>query len=123
MVLCPVMAVIKMNTNKILKIPARKNKCDEARVYEDILATYQRVGVSEADRLTAGSRLAVKLAAMEKEKGKVCAGTTRNDLLLLLALFFLRDNQLGLPGQDIAALASRERDRLLADLAGALPGA
>ncbi len=93
----------------------------EVGIYENILAAYQCTLKGGKDRVTLGSRIVPALARLMKEGGNACANTARNSLVIVLALFFLRDNQPSFPGQDITALNPRERDHLLADLAGALP--
>ena len=93
----------------------------EMVIYDTILATYSRTMRHQSDRVKVGSRLAGCLARLGKEGGDASAGTTRNGLLLLLALFFVRDPQVGLLGQDITTVDARDRDRLLKDLASVLP--
>lgn len=91
-------------------------------IYEAIMAAYTRTTTKGGDPVTTGSRLARCLAKLLKEGGDACADTATKGILLLLSLFFLRDDQLGLRGEDIKAMDRGERDSILAELLGALPG-
>ncbi len=71
--------------------------------------------------MRAGSRLAGCLARLMKEGRDACTNATRNGILLLLALFFLRDDQVGLSGENIATLDTVARNQLIASLTSALP--
>ncbi len=101
--------------------PALDGTRGEMAIYEAIMAIYTRATRKGGDPVTAGSRLARCLTKLMKEGGDACASTATNGILLLLSLFFLRDDQLGLRGEDIGAIDRRERDGILAELRDALP--
>ncbi len=101
--------------------PALDGTRGEIAIYEAIMAVYTRTTKKGGDPVTVGSRLARCLAKLMKEGGDACAGTATNGILLLLSLFFLRDDQLGLRGEDIESIDRRERENLLSELRDALP--
>lgn len=102
--------------------PALDGTRGEMAIYEAIMAIYTRTTKKGGDPVTAGSRLARCLAKLMKEGGDASAGTATNGILLLLSLFFLRDDQLGLRGEAIESMDRHERDDILAALRDALPG-
>jgi hypothetical protein len=116
------MVVTAMNKTTRHPPPAIDGTRVEMGIYETIMAAYQCTQARGGDHVTTGSRIVAVLARMMKEGGNGCAGTTRNGLLLLLALFFPRGEQAGLPGDDVTTLTVTDREVLLADLVGALPG-
>ncbi len=117
----PEMAVAVVNRDNCLVMPAPGQACDEAGIYDGILSAYERLEERGGDPVTAGSLLAVKLAQFTRAGGIRRETIVRNGFLLLLALFFLRDDQTGLQGRDFAELNPREQVPLLQELAGALP--
>ena len=102
--------------------PAIDGMREEMDIYNDIMHAYQCTVSHGCDRVTTGSRIAAMMARLMKEGGDGCTTTTRNGLLLLLALFLPRGEQVGVPGDDVETISLREREGLFADLAGALPG-
>ncbi len=101
--------------------PALDGTRGEMAIYEAIMAAYTRTTRKGDDPVTTGSRLARCLAKLLKEGGKASAGTATNGILLLLRLFFLRDDQTGDQGEDIETMDDRERKKILAELRDALP--
>ncbi len=101
--------------------PALDGTRGEMAIYEAIMAAYTRTTSRGGDPVTIGSRLARCLAKLMKEGGKASAGTATNGILLLLRLFFLRDDQTGEQGEDIEAMDDHDRQNILAELRDALP--
>ncbi len=117
----PEMAMTVVSRDHCLTVPGFDEACDEVGIYDGILSAYERLEERGGDRVTTGSLLAVKLAQIARAGGIRRETTARNGYLLLLALFFLGDDQAMLMGRDFAGLERHERENLLKELAGALP--
>ncbi len=93
--------------------------CVENAVYDALLAAYNRSVDEREDLAQAGSSLVSWLTNLLKDQSEFTAKTIQNGMILLLALFFLRDDQFGLRGKDIATLDSEDKARVFEELAAA----
>ncbi len=104
--------------------PDSQPVCDDAgtesELIDKILTTYQNAVNTRVDLVRAGSLLTPQLAHLLKERDEKCTNSAKNGLILLLALFFLREDQNGLRGKDLKDVSPHDKAMVIDDLVAAI---
>ncbi len=110
------MEAITLSFDPIDPRPVCEDVGVEDKIIDEMLDAYKTTVAQGDDLVRVGSLLMPRILKLLQDQPDAYNNTLRNDILVLLALFFLKDDQMGLRGQDINDLPSAEKAKVIDDL-------